>query len=770
MMEEINIKKRLRTLAIFSICLTLFLFTISFAMSQVFISMFKHTMEERMHEEANTYKEQIERQVDRNFQMLNTMASMISTYGLEQKEDFHQALVRADMENEFQTFGFYGIDGEGVLTKPCYGNGLQEIAQEVLRGKKIVSNVISEENTEKKVFVFGVPVYRGEQVVGALMASDVVDAFSEWMEEESLFYGKGYVHLLDQKGNYLIHGSRMVVEEKVETIMASPYLNAREQAVVREAMQKMKKEEFSFVYRNVEYHALLTPIESNGWYLLCINSLQNVNKNVYIVARVAAIFFVLIVGLFIFTLVYGYRMMKTMNRNLKKMAYYDSLTEAYNMYHFKELAREAGNLSYAIAVVNVRQFKFINEIFGKEQADHLLQYIARKLQEVVGEGEFLCRESADSFYVFLRESEEEVLKVRMNYALQQITDLKNDKNFHYHLIMNCGIAVSEPDGSVEEVMTRALFALAKAKQVNQQAIWVFDTTLHEQEKIDNFIESHAREALECEEFELYLQPKMNVQDDSLGGAEALVRWVNAEGTFLYPSSFIPLFETNGFCADLDMYMFEKVCQCMQKWIADGYQPVPISVNQSKLTFYEENYEQRLSELLEKYQIPASLITLEILEDLVIDDLSDMNARLERLKKMGFRISLDDFGTGYSSLNTFGKLKIDEVKLDRGFLLETEKEGCGSTRMIMEEVVRLAKKLSIATVIEGIETEEQAAFVKSIGCDQGQGYLYSKPISAKDFTEKIMRKYAHKPYFLGGGGRANQSNEFRGVTEWQNNLI
>lgn len=737
MMEEINIKKRLRTLAIFSICLTLFLFMIAFAMSQVFISTFKHTMEERMHEEANTYKEQIERQVDRNFQMLNTMASMISIYGLEQKEDFHQALVRADMENEFQTFGFYGIDGEGVLTKPCYGNGLQEIAQEVLRGKKIVSNVISEENTEKKVFVFGVPVYRGEQVVGALMASDVVDAFSEWMEEESLFYGKGYVHLLDQKGNYLIHGSRMVVEEKVETIMVSPYLNAREQAVVREAMQKMKKEEFSFVYRNIEYHALLTPIESNGWYLLCINSLQNVNKNVYIVAHVAAIFFVLIVGLFIFTLVYGYRMMKTMNRNLKKMAYYDSLTEAYNMYHFKELAREAGNLSYAIAVVNVRQFKFINEIFGKEQADHLLQYIARKLQEVVGEGEFFCRESADSFYVFLRESEEEVLQARMNHALQQITDLKKDKNFHYHLIMNCGIAVSEPDGSVEEVMTRALFALAKAKQANQQAIWLFDTTLHEQEQIDNFIESHAREALECEEFELYLQPKMNVQDDSLGGAEALVRWVNAEGTFLYPSSFIPLFETNGFCADLDMYMFEKVCQCLQKWIADGYQPVPISINQSKLTFYEENYEQRLSELLEKYQIPASLITLEILEDLVIDDLSDMNARLERLKKKGFKISLDDFGTGYSSLNTFGKLKIDEVKLDRGFLLETEKEGCGSTRMIMEEVVRLAKKLSIATVIEGIETEEQAAFVKSIGCDQGQGYYYSKPISAEQFTKEIL---------------------------------
>lgn len=736
-MEEINIKKRLRTLAIFSICLTLFLFTIAFAMSQVFISTFKHTMEERMHEEANNYKEQIERQVDRNFQMLNTMASMISTYGLEQKEDFHQALVRADMENEFQTFGFYGIDGEGVLTKPCYGNGLQEIAQEVLRGKKIVSNVISEENTEKKVFVFGVPVYRGEQVVGALMASDVVDAFSEWMEEESLFYGKGYVHLLDQKGNYLIHGSRMVVEEKVETIMVSPYLNAREQAVVREAMQKMKKEEFSFVYRNIEYHALLTPIESNGWYLLCINSLQNVNKNVYIVAHVAAIFFVLIVGLFIFTLVYGYRMMKTMNRNLKKMAYYDSLTEAYNMYHFKELAREAGNLSYAIAVVNVRQFKFINEIFGKEQADHLLQYIARKLQEVVGEGEFFCRESADSFYVFLRESEEEVLQARMNHALQQITDLKKDKNFHCHLIMNCGIAVSEPDGSVEEVMTRALFALAKAKQANQQAIWLFDTTLHEQEQIDNFIESHAREALECEEFELYLQPKMNVQDDSLGGAEALVRWVNAEGTFLYPSSFIPLFETNGFCADLDMYMFEKVCQCLQKWIADGYQPVPISINQSKLTFYEENYEQRLSELLEKYQISASLITLEILEDLVIDDLSDMNARLERLKKMGFKISLDDFGTGYSSLNTFGKLKIDEVKLDRGFLLETEKEGCGSTRMIMEEVVRLAKKLSIATVIEGIETEEQAAFVKSIGCDQGQGYYYSKPISAEQFTKEIL---------------------------------
>ncbi len=763
-MEEISMKKRMRKVIFFSVCLTLFLFVAGFAMAKIFVTTFNHATEERMHEEADNYKERIERQIERNFQMLNTLASCISIYELEQKEDFQEALIAADAQNDFQAFGFFKPDGEGILSKPYYEQEtdgstkmnvvraeIREAALQTMQGEEVVSDVFSTTTQDEKVLVFGVPVYRDGEIVGALMASDVVDAFSELLDAKYIFYGKGYVHLLDADGNYLIRGTQRAVQEDVQSVLEKPYLDEKEIADVRRAMKNQEEVEFSFEYQKKEYNGLLEPIQINGWYLFCVNSPQNVNQNIYIIAYVAAGFFCVVTGIFFITLVYGYRMMKNMNGNLRRMAYYDELTGTYNIHRFTQLVQEQGiERSYAVAVVNVRQFKFINEIFGKEQADLLLQFIAMTLEEMLEPGEFVSRESADMFYLFLKETNPERLYDRMEKALEKITNVKKKKSSNYHLSLRCGIAVSEQGVGAEDLMTRAMFALAKAKQASQQAIWLFDTTLHEQEQMDNFIESHAREALEKGEFELYLQPKIMMADDTLGGAEALVRWVNDEGRMLYPSAFIPLFETNGFCAELDMYMFENVCRCLHQWIEEGYDPIPISINQSKLTFYEEDYEQRLCKLLEKYHVPASLITLEILEDLVIEDLSDMNARLDRLRKIGFKISMDDFGTGYSSLNTLGKLKIDEVKLDRGFLLETVEAGDRSTRMIMEEVVRLSKKLSIATVIEGIETEEQEAFVKSIGCDQGQGYLYSKPIGVEKFTQQILAKYAHKPHFLGGG--------------------
>ena len=156
-----------------------------------------------------------------------------------------------------------------------------------------------------------------------------------------------------------------------------------------------------------------------------------------------------------------------------------------------------------------------------------------------------------------------------------------------------------------------------------------------------------------------------------------------------------------------------------------------------MTFYRKNYQEELCSILNKYKIPASLISLEILEGLAIDNIEELNKRLIKLKEIGFKISMDDFGTGYSSLNTLAKLVIDEVKLDRGFLIEAAGKNGQKTQVIMEGVVSMAKKLSISTVIEGIETSEDARFVRQIGCDQGQGYFYRCPVNAEIFTEEIL---------------------------------
>lgn len=218
-----------------------------------------------------------------------------------------------------------------------------------------------------------------------------------------------------------------------------------------------------------------------------------------------------------------------------------------------------------------------------------------------------------------------------------------------------------------------------------------------------------------------------------------MRWEEKNGNILYPGAFIPLFEENGFCAELDMYMFEKVCEKLREWLDEGMAPINISINQSRLTFYKENYIEDLCDILEKYNIPASYITLEILEGMFLKDVEEMTQRLKQLKEIGFRISMDDFGTGYSSLNMLGKLEIDEVKLDRSFLNEAVEETNKNTRVIMEEIIRLSHKLSISIVIEGIETAQQDRFVKTIGCEYGQGFYYGKPMHADIFTKDFIRK-------------------------------
>lgn len=748
-MKTIDMKKRLKRTVIFAVALTIFLFISGYVVARLFVVTFNSTTEDRMYEEARNYRGRINREVDQNFQLLNTVASLVGSYDLENVDGFEEALMNADAQNDFLIFGYFDKEGEGLISGYRKSGPLrvhlsqlqteiQDVVAGTMRGEEVVSDAFMGDITKENVFVFGVPVYRNGELIGALMASDAVDIFTDVLEERNWFYGSGYVHLLNSQGDYIIRNQERVVKENLKSIMNPPYLTEEESQEVYNLMQREERVEFSFLYHGMEYQALLEPVGINGWYLICINSLENVNRNIYQIAYAAAGFFIAITVLFSFLLISEYHTMKNVNEQLMDMAYYDDLTGLYNMKRFMDLVEEAceEDENFSVAAINIRQFKFINEIFGKDQANRLLAYIGKVLRKNLGEDEFACRESADMFYVCLRDTEEQYMQERMEWLLQAIVHDSRERGT-YQLGVRGGIAKMEPGLDPQEVVTHAMFALAKAKKMYQSGYHVFDQTLHEQEQMDNYMESHAREALREGEFQLYLQPKVDLKKGKVAGAEALVRWVKEDKTVLYPGSFIPLFEANGFCAQLDLYMFEKVCQQLRAWMDAGIEPIPISINQSKATFYEEEYENRLCDIMRMYNVPSRLITLEILEGLVIDDLQEMNRRLEHLRQLGFKISMDDFGTGYSSLNTLGKLKIDEVKLDRGFLLEAVEGTDRKVRLIMEEIVHLSKKLSIDTVIEGIETEENEQFVKEINCDYGQGYWFSRPLDVDTFTKDFL---------------------------------
>ena len=243
------------------------------------------------------------------------------------------------------------------------------------------------------------------------------------------------------------------------------------------------------------------------------------------------------------------------------------------------------------------------------------------------------------------------------------------------------------------------------------------------------IEEEMQKALLNREFVMYLQPQIRIEDHSVYGAEALVRWNHPTRGLLVPAQFLPLFESNGFITQLDVYIWEEACRYLAELIKRDT-VFPVSVNISRAHIGNMDLSDILGGLVEKYQLPPHLLELEITENLFMDDVTQLFEQMTNLKKRGFKILMDDFGSGYSSLNILRKAPVDTLKIDRFFLDEIMSTDRG--RIIVEASVRMAKQLGLLTVAEGVETIEQLRFLEGIGCDIAQGFYFSKPIPVEQF--------------------------------------
>ena len=433
-------------------------------------------------------------------------------------------------------------------------------------------------------------------------------------------------------------------------------------------------------------------------------------------------------------------------QKLEQLSRYDNLTGAYNDGEFRSLLTQACSQKIPLMLValNLRNFKYINETYGLSTADQFLCRIKCCLDTICRPEEFFCRQSADVFYLALRETQAEPAVERIQTLLKLIQKEASQLLEEYSVSVYCGCvltaAAPEPF-SADAKHNYMMAALAQGKKDKKQSICIYDEALHEAEQMRLYVESHMQHALEQGEFRMYLQPKMDLHTGLLTGAEALVRWQTKDRGLLFPDQFIPLFEENGFCVQLDLYMVEQVCRQLRQWINRGLMPTNISVNQTRLLFASEGYVEKLLDITGKYHISSQYITLEILESLVLEHMDQVNACIARLRDAGFRISMDDFGSGYSSLNTLGRLKIDELKLDRLFLMGAAKDTDGTQRKIMACILDLAQQLNISTVAEGVETQENEQMLAQLSCNYGQGYYYSQPLTAADFERDFLVPYS-----------------------------
>jgi diguanylate cyclase (GGDEF)-like protein/PAS domain S-box-containing protein len=421
------------------------------------------------------------------------------------------------------------------------------------------------------------------------------------------------------------------------------------------------------------------------------------------------------------------------DESLKHLAYHDALTGLANrmlltdrLEHSLDVARRD---IYRVAVLflDLDRFKVVNDSLGHEKGDLLLQAVARRLEVCMRKSDTVARLGGDEFVIVLTDFDSSAEIAHMAERIIALLLEPIDLDGHeVHVSASLGIAVFPQDGAdAASLMKNADIAMYQSKQAGRSTFRFFDTTMNTRaiERLD--LEASLRRALSNEEFELFYQPKFDLASRAAQGVEALIRWRNPQLGLVSPADFIPLAEETGLIEPIGDWAIEEACRQMASWRKRGSLIRSVAVNLSARQFQNAKLVERVNEILAKTGLTAEALEIELTESTVMGNPAQAAATLGRLRQIGVSVAVDDFGTGYSSLSYLKRLPISTLKVDRSFV--TDLGVNPEDAAIVRTIVALGKSLNLLVVAEGVETEEQAAFLAGLGCDMAQGYLYAKPM-------------------------------------------
>ncbi|MBD5475469.1 MAG: EAL domain-containing protein [Lachnospiraceae bacterium] len=418
----------------------------------------------------------------------------------------------------------------------------------------------------------------------------------------------------------------------------------------------------------------------------------------------------------------------------------DSLTglDRYEVFleKLEKAIEQIGDARISIVYTDIKHFKYINDTYGYQVGNALLRDFVEEITE--NSVRLICfsRVYSDNFVTanILRPdiTNEQFKEVIHKVNLEWETKFR-EKYLNSRLQFCTGISIIDKNSrslDAETAVSNANLARKVAKEMDSDCCVLFDHSMMEGIKREVEITSHVPKAIANHELKVYYQPKIETETLRLIGAEALVRWQKPDGTFVYPDEFIPLIERSGQVVDVDYYVYRETFKFLADRMAAGKNVVPISLNVSRIHLNKMHILEYVRELFEEYQIPSGLIEFELTESIYLDNTERALELVKGLHKLGTKVSMDDFGSGYSSLNLLSRLPIDIIKLDKVFLKDDTLQE--SDKIIISCVVDMAKRLSITSLCEGVETPEQSDYLKQIGCQIQQGYYFSKPIPQEEF--------------------------------------
>lgn len=420
---------------------------------------------------------------------------------------------------------------------------------------------------------------------------------------------------------------------------------------------------------------------------------------------------------------------------LRQLSHFDPATHLMSSNYFKELmyaellSAQAEHTTAAVICINLNRFRLINESHGESKGNELLRQVAERLRRSFPDGTPMCRNFADEFFVLVSNITDPLyihtLALDLNQALREPYTLSGEA---FQVGFGMGISLYPDDGSdIHQLLQHAEMAMKEAKKEALEGPHYYDQYLMDRLKTQITLEKKMIRALAEGEFELHFQPKVNASTKELTGFEALIRWKDPVQGYIPPNSFIPIAEENGFIVELGEWVLREACKANKRWQDAGHPKLPVSVNVSAVQFRHPQFLRTVEQVLNETGLAPQYLELEVTESLLNDHVM-IKDTLTALQQKGISLSVDDFGTGYSSIHYLKSLPVQVLKIDRTFVQETP---CSERdNSLLRSIIQLGKSLGMTVLAEGVETKAQFEFLQQNGCDQIQGYYYSRPLNAE----------------------------------------
>ncbi len=397
-----------------------------------------------------------------------------------------------------------------------------------------------------------------------------------------------------------------------------------------------------------------------------------------------------------------------------------------------ELKERIENNTYCMVSVDLEHFRVFNKLYGRAQGNNLLIGIAEYLKEFRRRcGGLIGYLGGDNYGVFMP-CKEEYIRELCEGVTAEVGKFNTTVGFLPAFGLYRVDDISVPAGMMYD---RATIAMAHVVGNYQVRLCEYNHDMEKKVEEEIRILAEVQEGLKKDEFIFYVQPQCDIATGKIVGGESLVRWKHSTKGMISPGAFIPVLENNGFIADLDRYIWDKVCRWLRGWLDQGYQPVPISINVSRIDIFSMDVPAYLQSLMQKYRLSPKLLKVEVTESAYAESNDKIIRTVKQLRDLEFLVMMDDFGSGYSSLNMLKSVSVDVLKLDMRFLdidEQEEEKGIG----ILESVVNMARQMRMPIVVEGVETQKQENFLLKMGCRYTQGYYYYKPMPVEDFERLI----------------------------------